>query len=405
MPPFAPRAPGAALSHVRFACLLVAALWLGSALPAAAARPACPESTRPGPGHACFPTRDLRAAGLGAGPHHIPNLARQRRDQRFREGLAPSEAPVPGGIGIGTLFKSGALPVTDLAELETTMFVHPDGVEPSTTNLDWLFSTSTNRTQAGVEFVAGYQGANPGWLGVFDWSCSAADPCEGGETGPAWIWTFDLASRPEYLFTVYDDGGHLQDAVRYVNRSERLPAGPAPRWRNQVLLWNETSQAWDLVYEHEYTGEQPDCSVTGCAWWGPILEDFRVDSALPLPEIRELGFQDTELRTDGAVSTLGPAETDWVPPAAPWLVAHRVANGGYGAGNVFGDAAACADGVDNDGDGLVDLADPACDDASGDTEDEPAASPPACGMGVELLVVLPLLGVARRVRRTGLGRR
>jgi hypothetical protein len=354
-----------------------------------------------GQSHARAPERDLRRGGFDRAPRDLPNLARQRRERRFHEGLEPVDAPVPGGIGIGTLFKSGELAVTERAELETTMFVHPAGVEPSSGNLDWLFSTSTNRTQGGVEFVAGYQGGSPGWLGVFDWSCTPSDPCEGGETGPSWIWTFALETRPEYLFAVYDDGGHLQDAVRYVNRTERLAGGPTPRWRNQVLLWNEADQLWDLVYEHSYGGEQADCSVTGCAWWGPILEDFRVDAELPLPEIRELGFQDTELRHDGQVSTLGPDETDFVLPAAPWPVGHLDANGAYGAGNVFGDAAACEDGVDNDGDGLVDFVggDPGCGDASDASErDAPRSRPPACGMGIELVIGLPLLGAIRRRR-------
>jgi hypothetical protein len=148
-------------------------------------------------------------------------------------------------------------------------------------------------------------------------------------------------------------------------------------------------------------GAQADCSATGCAWWGPILEDFRVDAELPLPEIRELGFQDTELRHDGAVSTLGPDETDFVPPAAPWVVGHLDANGAYGAGNVFGDSAACEDGVDNDGDGLIDFAggDPGCSDA-GDTseQDTPRSGSPSCGIGIELVLALPMLGAIRRRR-------
>jgi hypothetical protein len=411
MPPFSACAPRAAFLRicVRLFGAALAALLLVLPVGAEAKeerRPAqgaeAKEERRP----AQAAERDARHGGFDRAPRSLPNLARKRRDHRFRKGLEPVEAPVPGGIGIGTLFKSGELTVTERAELETTMFVHPAGVEPSTTNLDWLFSTSTNRTAGGVEFVAGYQGANPGWLGVFDWSCSAADPCEDGETGPSWIWTFALDSRPEYLFAVYDDGGHLQDAVRYVNRTERVAGGPSPRWRNQVLLWNDADQMWDLVYEHSYSGVQADCSVTGCAWWGPILEDFRVDAALPLPEIRELGFQDTVLRHDGVASTLGPDETDFVLPAAPWLLGHLDANGAYGAGNVFGDDAACEDGVDNDGDGLIDFAggDPGCSDAGDDAEqDTPRSGSPSCGIGIELVVVLPLLGAIRRRRHVSIG--
>ncbi len=52
---------------------------------------------------------------------------------------------------------------------------------------------------------------------------------------------------------------------------------------------------------------------------------------------------------------------------------------------------ACANGLDDDGDGLVDLGDPHCADASDGTE-----GPTACGLGTEIAFLLPLL---RRLRR------
>jgi hypothetical protein len=39
---------------------------------------------------------------------------------------------------------------------------------------------------------------------------------------------------------------------------------------------------------------------------------------------------------------------------------------------------ACADGVDNDGDGKIDLADPGCDSAADRTEADPTGTPPQC---------------------------
>ena len=55
----------------------------------------------------------------------------------------------------------------------------------------------------------------------------------------------------------------------------------------------------------------------------------------------------------------------------------------------------CNDGIDNDGDGSIDLADPDCSQPW-DTSEFPNIS---CGMGIELVVLLPpLLWLGRRVR-------
>jgi cysteine-rich repeat protein len=67
----------------------------------------------------------------------------------------------------------------------------------------------------------------------------------------------------------------------------------------------------------------------------------------------------------------------------------------------------CSNGIDDDNDGKVDfdgggfgLADPQCAAASGNVE---ATAPPStgCGMGPELLLVVPLLGLGLRRRRAG----
>jgi len=314
----------------------------------------------------CFPVRDARGGRSDASAQSLANLGELRRLHRSRRRLAVIGAPVPGGIGIGTTYLVGHLRVLSQTELETTVFVKPDGIAPTNQNLEWLFSTATNRSDQGVEVVAWYHFDGPGGLGIYDWSCSPAYPCSGAKTAPAWIWSVWLTSRPDNLFQVFDDGGHLQTVVRYVNRTERLDTASPPLWRNTVLLWNERIQSWDLLYQHSYRTQPRDCSASNaCGWWGPILEDFRVDAAEPYPEIRELGFQDTQLVHDGVVSQLGRDETAFLPPVAPWLLAHPEPNAGYGAGDVFGNSPACSDGVDNDQDGLVDFAggDPGCDDA------------------------------------------
>jgi predicted alpha/beta superfamily hydrolase len=55
----------------------------------------------------------------------------------------------------------------------------------------------------------------------------------------------------------------------------------------------------------------------------------------------------------------------------------------------------CDDGADNDGNGLVDLDDPKCESPHWPYWEQP----PACGLGAELVLLLPALGLLRRRRR------
>jgi len=278
-----------------------------------------------------FSTQDMSKA-----VEELPNLneLRQQAMERAGESIMLTEVesfPPPGGIGAGTLYQTGTLQALEHAELHTKMFVHPDGVDPSSSGLSWLFTTATNRTEKGVEVVGIYFEDNPdGSLGVFDWSCSPGYPCEGGELGPSWIWTNYFTNFPCNMYEIVDSGGHLQTIMQYINQTRKLDDESPPLWRNAVYLWNSCEAKWDLVYDHEYRIDQLDCSLRSeCGWWGPIIETF---SSL-LPEIDEVGFEDSLLFHDGVWSELRPDETDFVNPAFPWLLFHLDPNRGYGIGN------------------------------------------------------------------------
>lgn len=237
---------------------------------------------------------------------------------------------VPGGIGAGIAYRKGCLQALMHGELHTRMFVHPDGVNPSFPGLTWLFSTATNRTQKSIEVAGLYQGSNPGWLGIFDWSCSNDYPCQGGQTDGSWIWTIHFSDFPCNMTEIEDQGGHFQKVMQYANQTIQLDDSLSPLWRSAVYLWNFCNDEWDLVYDHEYRSEKVDCSKdNSCAWWGPILETF--DD--PLPRIKELGFEETLLLHDGNWSMLPPTEADFRDPSAPWVLFHIEPNRGFGAGN------------------------------------------------------------------------
>jgi hypothetical protein len=280
----------------------------------------------------------------------IPSLKELRKKRALKHGLKIDDAPVPGGYGGGIAYGSGQLQALEEAELHTKMFVYPSGWTPSFP-VDWLFTPATNRMDNPVELVGIYarHQNDRGVLGLFGRSCSEDYPCPNGKTTGSWQWFVDFADLPCNLTEIVDKGGHLQTVLHYANTTTKLDDEAPPLWRNAVYIWNYCSESWDLVYDHSYREDKRDCSIEGCAWWGPILETFGDEQ----PEINELGFEDTLLYHDGVWSELPPSETTFKGPVSPWILFHLDPNRGFGAGNYFVEI--CEG--DFDGDGYVDDSD------------------------------------------------
>jgi cellulase/cellobiase CelA1 len=291
----------------------------------------CPEGSLRGPaGSGCAELRDRRAEFSASARKNVlpPNLRQQRAKRSAASARRTSEAstaPVPGGLGAGVAFKAGSLRAANSATLYTKMIVYPDGLG----NLpDWLYTTSTNRTEKTVEVVGGYLTADTHWIGVFDWSCAEDAPCEGGQTSPSWIWVQQFRDEPCHFAQRPDASGVMHDTMYYANTT----TSSGGTWSNRVSFWNYCSSAWDLVYSHDFGGTERDCSLdNSCGWWGPIIENFfPLDGPTSLPE---LGFSETTLVHDGATSLLPEAETTWSAPPSNWNLCYRVPNTSWATTN------------------------------------------------------------------------
>jgi hypothetical protein len=244
----------------------------------------CPPGTRVNPERAtCAAVHDVRsalAAHPGAGRRRPPNLAVWRAQRR----VGPRSAlggPVPGGIGSGITYALGQLQVFDSSSLYTHMSVYPSGVGQLS---DYLFTTATNRTEKTLEVVGIYDATGAANIGVFDWSCSTSSPCPDGATSASWQLTQPFSGRPCNYAPQNDGGNHKHLGLYYENSSELVDGV----WTNAAYLWNYCDDAWDLIYLHQFTDSQRDCSSDNlCGWWGPILETFQPD---PQPDIAELAF-------------------------------------------------------------------------------------------------------------------
>ena len=289
----------------------------------------------------CLPVQEVPVPNPRPASEQPPSMLELRQGQNP---TLPSPAPTaslppPSGIGGGITYLTGQLEAVYGSSLYTTMFVQPEGLNPSTGGLAFLFTTSTNRTAEGVEVVGIYEGGLAGALGVYDWSCSPSYPCidaNGTQTGPSWVWTSLFNNFACNITTIADQVGHAVQVKQYVNETTGF-LGPAPEWRNAVYLRNYCLRRWDLVWSHLYAGAQTDCSQTFgvCGWWGPILETFPSGDGEPFPEINELGFEHTTLIHDAITSQLPPSEANFNPLFSAWNLFVLDPDQGYGAGNYF----------------------------------------------------------------------
>ena len=283
------------------------------------------------------PVRDVRARFAAEDPlvRTPPDLAEMRREKARDLGLRETAEPIRGALGAGTSYKTGELRVHEHAELHTKMFVHENGVEPSFP-VDWLYTPATNRTEMTIEVVGIYSQSygNSGYLGIYDWSCTAGYPCPNGDSEASWQWAEPFSDFACNIEVIVDPGGHDQDVMHYANTSVKMDNENPPLWWNAVYLWNFCSDDWDLIYDHQFRSHQRDCSLNNsCGWWGPIIETF----GDPQPAIKELGFTETMLYHDGIWSELSTAETYFHEPIGPWALFHLEPNQGFGVGGGIGE--------------------------------------------------------------------
>lgn len=256
-----------------------------------------------------------------------------------------------GNIYGGVTWKPGYYHTLNGSELSGTMIVQPQGVlldtkDPNRTNLGWLFTTATNRGPGSPEFYAVYTGNDPeaGNFGLWAWSCTAAFPCwspidKVERPSPFFMFNYPLKDYPQYVAPRVDDGGHRVHALQFINRMEKLDTQLPPRWRYSLLLWNHQTLRWDTFWSHERVAPAEDCADDHCGnSWGPIIEVVPPTGCVApcsMPKLREIGWEDMQLKHDGGTSTLPSGETVWWAIYPEWSLFHRRPNRGYTAGSLM----------------------------------------------------------------------
>lgn len=198
----------------------------------------------------------------------------------------PNPRPIPGGVGYGAFYKDGSLKFQNSSVLYYYIVTVPDIGDARN---KWLYLTSTNRSPKGVEAYISYREQNEPKFTVFDWS----------KKGDArWSLSRPYSLLIDYLLP-YESEGIKYQTINVANSTRRVIG---TTWVNEVMLYNRTTQAYDLVYSNEY--DLPSIEESKYLWWGPIVETFA-----PFPySTNDIGFFDAQLLQDSASPTLLTAQ-------------------------------------------------------------------------------------------------
>jgi hypothetical protein len=208
----------------------------------------------------------------------LEGLNQSLEDEESHDSEAPLEhGPIPGGVGYGAYYRDGSLRFKNYSVLYYKIVTIPDIGNAAN---DWLYLTSTNRAPKGVEAYVAYHGQNKPMFNIFDWS--KEDDARFALSRP-YDWLDD------YLIP-HPAGTSQYQTVHVVNSTRRI-AGTT--WTNDVMVYNQNTQGYDLVYSSQY--DLPSLEEENYLWWGPIVETFP-----PFPfSINDVGFFDAQLLQDG----------------------------------------------------------------------------------------------------------
>jgi hypothetical protein len=188
-----------------------------------------------------------------------------------------------GDVGYGLIYRYDKLTFQNSTALFYYATSAPKITDPRN---KWLYLTATNHSPKGVEAFLYYRGNDESRFAIVDWSIEK------------WVLCLPHDALVEYVKnkTV---GGQQYQTIYIVNSTRRVAA---TSWTNEVLLYNEKTKYYDLIYSSKYGlsgGEEP--------WhWGPIVETF---DKFPYPT-SDLGFFDAQIMQDSnPIRPLIPADT------------------------------------------------------------------------------------------------
>lgn len=200
------------------------------------------------------------------------------------EAYAVKTGPVPGGVGYGPFYTSSFR--TAFARGTSLYYEIACPTAPGGNVNTFLYLTSTNRAQKGVEAFVSYQGQNDTRFKVFDWARS-----------DHWQTNIPFSNLAAYLRNTVAHGRTLQTLPVW-NSTFEIGSN---QWRNEVYLQNRAANRWDLIYRFDYASTTAEQTSGWVGSWGPIVETFQAS----YHGTNLLGFLNTMLIARNAAGAWG----------------------------------------------------------------------------------------------------
>jgi len=232
------------------------------------------------------------------------------------------EAPVPGGIGAGTVFKDWIL-TAPKGQSEVQMYMTYDLRNMG--NKMNMYLTSCNRTLRGCEVLFSFLDINS--FAIYDWSIP--------EENKWGVWIDMNTIEPKYITTKSVMDGTPRQYIWYRNNTKCNVTFPKTLtkivpWTNSVSLYNFIAKRWVVIYSRIYTGTRLEVMPTGNrnvegGWWGPIVETFETPNEQPADILYRIGFYDARIKQlpDTSYQLMTPNITEFGPPQPPLVLPYK----------------------------------------------------------------------------------
>jgi hypothetical protein len=228
-----------------------------------------------------------------------------------------------GNVGYGFFFNENSHHWTNITAILQKMII------PRTPGGDvytWLYNTTTNRSNLGVEAFISYNSQSDFHFKVYDW----ANPSP---------WQIDMpySTLGEYIYDEQNADGVWRQLLRVVNITRQHDPND---WTNEVYIYNRFRDTWDLIYLYSYVTTHPTQNTyePGDFYgsWGPIFETFQDHDGSNKP----IGWDDSLIYQDGVRSRLGPGNS-WLRVDDPSLTPpiFLVPNSAWAVGTTQGEPA------------------------------------------------------------------